>query len=795
VSDTIEIPAIASTEELHRVLADYERRIRALQTQLEGAQTEHRRYSAMVGYTDAGLLVFNSSLKVTWASESFFERFSPSTEAGEVLGSPCNKVMCRREKICDRCPSLAPFTSGMLAHHEFLADIGGRQRHIYASGMPILSSEGDIEETIVMLQDVSELKVLRLSQQALKSSEERFRSIFEKAAVGMATFGPDGRFLQVNPALCRFLGYLDAELARRSVWDVTHPDDLAECRRLFAEVTAGRRRVVEMEKRFIRKDGETAWGHVTEAWLFDPSMTPAYSVALVQDVNERRRAEEARQRLATAVEQAGESIMITDPDGVIKYVNPAFERITGFSRAEVLGKTPRILKSGHHDIPFYRDLWNRVRRGEIWAGRFVNRRKDGTLYHEETTISPVRDISGRIVNYVSAARDVTQELALQNQLMQSQKMEAIGTLAGGVAHDFNNILTGILGHAQLLRIEGGTNERVLQAAETIEKASHRAAELTRALLGFARRGKHQNVPVDLHGTIQEVIGLLGPTLDKNIEIKCHFSEDGVTAVGDPGQLQQVILNLAVNARDAMPRGGTLTFTTSFIELDAEEGSKQGVPGAGRYVVLAVADTGTGITDEIRTRIFDPFFTTKERGKGTGMGLAMVYGIVKNHGGVIRLESEVGRGTIFSIYLPAIDAAGPAELPPRADNPVTGAGRILVVDDEDVVRDVAAGFLKHLGYECLMASDGQAALDCYTARRGEIDLVLIDMIMPRMGGRECFRALKAIDPNVRAVLTTGYGFNEAAQELIDEGVAGFVQKPYELTQLSEVVAKAIQDRSR
>jgi len=757
----------------------------------ESAEPERRKLSALTDFTDAGYLVFNSALQVTWCNDVFVGKFMPTgSSANNVVGATCNKVLCRREKICDRCPALQPFTSGLVAHHEFLSDLEGRSRHLYTTGMPIASSEGDIDETIVMVQDVSELKVLRLSQQALKSSEERFRSIFEKAAVGMATFGPDGRMLQVNPALCRFLGYEEEELLKRTIFDVTHPDDLPEARRLFGEVCAGRRRVVEMEKRFVRKDGQTTWGDATEAWIFDAGMQPSYSVCLVQDITERRRAEQARQRLATAVEQAGESIVITDTDGVIKYVNPAFERITGYARAEVLGQTPRMLKSGQHEPPYYREIWQRIRAGLVWSGRFVNRKKDGTTYQEEATISPVRDISGRIVNYVSAARDVTQEVELQQQLYQSQKMEAIGTLAGGVAHDFNNILTGIMGHAELLKIEGGLNERAVAAAETIEKASHRAAELTRKLLGFARRGKHQNVPVDVHGTIQEVIGLLGPTLDKNIEIQCHFSDDRVFVLGDPGQVQQVLLNLAVNARDAMPHGGVLSFSTSVVELDEEDTRKYNNVSPGRYLMIAVADTGTGIPDDVRGRIFEPFFTTKERGKGTGMGLAMVYGIVRNHGGVIKVDTELGKGTIFSVYLTVAEGVETAETATRPEGLISGSGRVLVVDDEEIVREVAAGYLKHLGYTVETAVDGQAAVEYYAQHWREIDLVIIDMVMPKLGGRDCFRELLKINKDVRAVLSTGYGFNVAAQEILDEGVAGFIQKPYELIQISEVVANAM-----
>ncbi|MCD6288712.1 MAG: response regulator, partial [Candidatus Hydrogenedentes bacterium] len=484
--------------------------------------------------------------------------------------------------------------------------------------------------------------------------------------------------------------------------------------------------------------------------------------------------------------------IITDTEGIIEYVNPSFERITGYSALESVGQKTNIVKSGEHDNAFYKDLWDTIKGGNVWTGRFINRRKDGTLYNEEATISPVLDSEGKIVNFVAVKRDVTEQLVLEGQLRQAHKMESIGLLAGGVAHDFNNLLTGILGYANILKSHAQPNDETYKAAAVIEVAGKRAAQLTEQLLGFARKGKHQNVPIDLHSTIHEVIDLLSRTIDKNIEIKRHFRIAKANVLGDPNQIQQVLLNLAINSRDAMPDGGELTFETDLADLDEIFCQSHPSVTPGRYVMISVSDTGSGIPEDIRGRIFEPFFTTKEQGKGTGMGLAMVYGIVKNHGGSIWVYSEMDQGTIVKIYLPLfVESDGDDNIGDVSSfSVISGSGRILLVDDEEVVRTVAAMMLKELGYDVIEASNGRMAIDLYRARHSEIDLVIIDMVMPKMGGRECYMALKEIDPELRAVLSTGYSLDGAAQEILDLGVNAFIQKPYVLSEISAVIAEVL-----
>jgi signal transduction histidine kinase/ActR/RegA family two-component response regulator len=393
-----------------------------------------------------------------------------------------------------------------------------------------------------------------------------------------------------------------------------------------------------------------------------------------------------------------------------------------------------------------------------------------------------------LANALARKRAESEKANLEEQLRQSQKMEAVGTLAGGIAHDFNNLLTGILGYADMLGMGNLSPEQSRKAAQVIERAARRAADLTQQLLGFARKGKYQNIPVDLHATIHEATSLLGRTLDKSISLQQNLRARDPFVLGDPVQVQQVILNLAVNARDAMGQGGTLTFGTERVSLGSSPES-QGAPGD--YIKLTVSDTGCGIPPEVQQRIFEPFFTTKEQGKGTGMGLSMVYGIVKNHGGSICVASEVDSGTRFEILLPATERP---QLVAEDDRVKTRTGQratILVVDDEELVRQVAQTMLETMGFNVLTADDGQDAVALYRESHASIDLVILDMVMPRLAGRETFRLLKEINPGVRAILSTGCSMDETTQRILDEGMLGFAQKPYVLDELSEAVIAALQ----
>jgi two-component system cell cycle sensor histidine kinase/response regulator CckA len=504
----------------------------------------------------------------------------------------------------------------------------------------------------------------------------------------------------------------------------------------------------------------------------------------------RQRAEAQLQRLATAVEQAAEGMAVTDPQWIVSYMNPAFEAMTGCPHTEAPGKDMRDILGRSAVGALEAEARSRLVTEGVWKGMFTSSRSDGTPVELELTITPVR-IDDSLTNYTFIGRDVTAESTLEDQLRQSQKLEAIGRLAGGVAHDFNNILTGILGYANMLEPDAEHGSTMQEGLRVIQQAAERAAELTKQLLSFARRGKRQVTSVDLNATVLEVVSLLTRAVNKNITLAEHFGADQATVVGDPGQLQQVVLNLAINARDAMPNGGTITFRTRRTNLDAEEVMAHPGAAPGDYVALSVSDTGVGIERKNLRRIFEPFFTTKDEDKGTGMGLAMVYGIVKGHDGFVDVHSELKRGTTFTVYVPATDT--PPVPVPAARHMEQGHGRILLVDDEEVVRKLAREMLRRSGYDVETAASTDEAVAWYQAHPEGADLVIIDMVMPGIDGRDCFHKLKAIDRRVRAILSTGYGLDGHAQDALDEGMVGYVQKPYHLQDLVTAVADALAEK--
>jgi len=390
-----------------------------------------------------------------------------------------------------------------------------------------------------------------------------------------------------------------------------------------------------------------------------------------------------------------------------------------------------------------------------------------------------------------AARTAELEVAHREQRRaeeaqrQSQKLEAIGQLAGGVAHDFNNLLAGILGWADLLLAGAAPGSETEEAAKTISQAAHRAAELTRQLLALARLGHQRRVPVDAHVVVREVAQLLVRTLDKSIHLKQDLSASEHHVLADPSQLQQVILNLAVNARDAMPGGGTLSLKTVAEEVSESRSADDLI--AGRYLVLSVTDTGMGIPVEYRDRIFEPFFTTKPEGRGSGLGLATVYGIVKGHGGVVRVQSEVGAGARFSVYLPLVPEERVTD--PRAPVRPRGTGWVLIVDDEEIVRRTTARMASSLGYQAAQASDCKEALDWLSGQTSLPVAMILDIVMPDMDGVACFRLVRSRYPRLPVLITSGFSRNDRAQVLLNEGAALFLQKPYTLTELAQALAEA------
>ena len=513
---------------------------------------------------------------------------------------------------------------------------------------------------------------------------------------------------------------------------------------------------------------------------------------------------ESEQRYRMLADNISDVIYTGDLNGNCTYISPSIQNQCGYTPEECIGLP----------LSSYLDEESAAKAREVMAERFRIRVKplegeapartneyvilckDGMRKNIETTTTTLWDEAGKIVGILGVMRDITgrkqseqERGVLQKAYLQAQKMEAIGTLAGGVAHDFNNLLTGVLGHADMLKHEYAHNSEAYRSIELIETAATRARELTSQLLGFARKGKFMQVPVEINKVLSDLTGLLERTVDKNIQITRISTAGNPAVLGDPGQINQIFLNLAINARDAMPRGGVLTFKTEIRHISEKSQERNFELAPGNFCVVTVSDTGIGIPRQNLEHIFEPFFTDKEEGKGTGLGLAMVYGVVKNHKGGIKVDSTPGSGSTFTIYLPLHeDLAAP--LPKTNINTlIKGTGTVLLIDDQAIVRQVGEKMLKQLGYNVELCENGVIGLAYYREHWQTVDVVLIDMIMPEMGGLECLEQMRLINPDIKAILCTGFSREDIAGKINECHVLGFIQKPYRLQELSEVIAGA------
>ncbi|GAB4420164.1 MAG: hypothetical protein OHK0032_15940 [Thermodesulfovibrionales bacterium] len=607
--------------------------------------------------------------------------------------------------------------------------------------------------------------------------------------------------------------------------------------------------------------------------------------------------------LTSVIEQAAESIVITDLTGNIIYVNPFFEDVTGYSASEALGKNPRILKSGYQDRAFYKELWDTITSGNPWRGTFVNKRKDGSLYHEDAVIFPIKDSSGKIANYAAVKRDITdrkkaesalkeseerfrlltestltgvyliqdnlfryvnpalasifgyrvedlidklgpmdlvapedralvagnirrriegevrdirysfkglrkdgaiidvevhgakgdyngrpavigtllditERNKLEEQFRQAQKMEAIGLLAGGIAHDFNNILNAIIGFGSLIEMNMKKDDPSKSHIREILNSGERAAHLTRSLLAFSRKQIIEPKPQNLNEIIRGVEKFLKRIIGEDIELKTVLLDKDLIVFVDRGQIEQVLMNLATNARDAMPDGGELIIETEIIQMDEEYIKRHGYGKLGTYALLSVTDTGIGMDEKTRERIFEPFFTTKELGRGTGLGLAMVYGIVKQHDGFINVYSEPQKGTIFKIFLSLLESEvediGSAT--PPAAYPEGGVETVLVAEDDQTVRKLTRDILERFGYKVIASEDGEDAIKKFKDNKEDIQLLLLDVIMPKKNGKEVYEEIKKLNPDIKTIFLSGYTANLIHKKGILEEGLDFILKP-------------------
>lgn len=585
------------------------------------------------------------------------------------------------------------------------------------------------------------------------------------------------------------LGYEAGEVLGETGWATmnAHPEDATAATDRTELLESGR---ASVEYRMRTKGGEYRWVLDQRVLVRDAGGAPYEVVGSLTDITDRKKAEEDLVRLVMAVEQAAEGFVVSGADWVVEYVNPAFEKITGYSSSEVVGRDIRSVDDGRQENPYHAEAEEFIRKGQAWKGRRVGRRKDGAVYTEDAVISPVRDRAGTIVKVVASIRDVTQEVLLQKQLQVAQRMEAVGTLAGGIAHDFNNTLTGVFGFTEIALAKAGGNEEVVANLMEARRCADRAAMLTRQLLAYSRRQVINPVNLDLNAVVTDLAKLMEKIVGAQIRIRTVLGKGIPTVFADVGQLEQVLMNLVVNARDAMPSGGGLLIETGV--MDADEGYVARYPfmKAGRYVVLSVADTGTGMDEKTMERAFDPFFSTKGPDKGTGLGLAMVYGIVKQHKGYINLDSELGKGTVFRIFLPPVDAPPDAVAAPGVAAVPGGKETVLVAEDDEAVRTLVKMTLEELGYSVLSASGGEEAVAILEETRGAVSLALLDVVMPKMGGKEAYKAMLRISPGLKVLFMSGYADAAAHESPALLPPVPLLDKPFTPTELARKVREVL-----
>ena len=511
-----------------------------------------------------------------------------------------------------------------------------------------------------------------------------------------------------------------------------------------------------------------------------------------QEIRERKRVEQERERLMTAISQVGESIIVTDADGIIQYVNPTVETVSGYTSQEVVGKTPRMFQSGKQDNEFYRQLWQTISSGHTWTGRIVNKRKDGTLYTEATTISPVRDALGDIVNYVAVKRDITDHLRLEHQFHQAQKMESVGRLAGGVAHDFNNGLSVIMGYTELALDRMAESDPLYANLQEILKAANHSKDITRQLLAFARKQTVAPKILDLNATVESMLKMLRRLIGEDIDM-AWLPDSGLWPIRiDPAQVDQILANLCVNARDAIAGVGKLTIETQTIHLGPDFCSHHPDAVSGDYVLLSVSDDGSGMDSDTLDHIFEPFFTTKALGKGTGLGLSTVYGIVKQNNGFIDAVSRPGQGTTFKLYFPryqgpTVDEAAAA----KRVKMVEGQGEtVLLVEDDASILQLTTAMLERLGYTVVPVNSPIEAMRRVNQERLNIDLLLTDVVMPEMNGPALAEKMCSLYPDLKCLFMSGYTFDVMAYRNISKKDLNFIHKPFTIKDLSIMLRRII-----
>ncbi len=631
--------------------------------------------------------------------------------------------------------------------------------------------------------------------EGLREERDFAESLVQTAQAIVLVLDVQGRIVRFNFYMESLSGYRLAEVEGRDWVDTFLPERERDRTHVLVPESKGDVRAAGKVGTIVTKDGSERRIEWYDTPLRDSKGEVTGLLAVGRDVTDKLRADADHARLAIAVEQAAETLIIVDTDGLIQNVNPAFERITGYAPSEVIGQSIELLRIGEHDRGFYQRLWDTLLRGEVWSGRLVNRRKDGSHYEVEATISPVRDGTGLITNYVAVGRDVTHEVVLEEQLRHAQKLEAVGTLASGVAHDFNNLLTAIFGYTDHAKSVLQPGHPALRALDMVEQAAQQAAGVTRSLLTFSRKDVTTKAPVNLRSVMTESLRLLRRLLPAAIEIADDIPPGlDVWVNGDATQLQQVLMNLAVNARDAMPEGGRLRVSLRLDPSGQPGPEPSDQTGTQPTAVLGIEDTGIGMSEETQSRIFDPFFTTKPREQGTGLGMSIIHGIVSDHGGWIMVESELESGTRITIKLPCCDV--PRGEPDGSGAPQSRRGRgevVLLVEDDQHTRSIMLSTLRTQGYDVVDACDGVQAMAILAGRRDAFRLIILDMDLAKKSGSACLREIERTCADIPVVAVMGGAELDFPEELRKNQT--ILTKPFRMSELTSLTAYMLNEFPR
>ncbi len=708
----------------------------------------------------------------------------------EAVGRPCYTFCHGLDSPHPSCPHKQAMIDGKTHEVElFEPHLGGIY---FISSSPIYDENGSLAGSVHVARDITEHKRM---EERLQESEKRYRTLFESAADSIYLVESEGdqmgKILSANNAAARMHGYTIEELLTMNIKDLDTEESAKGLPGRIARVLRGE--TVRDEVTHRRKDG-TEFPLEINARLLKLE-NHSYALAIDRDITERKLAEAAlkasEERTRQLIEVAPIGITVVR-QGVYIYANPAFVRMFGYDDVnEIIGLPLESLC-----VPEEREFIKKVAMDRA-AGLHIP-------HYEVTGLSKVGKrlnllVWGTLIDFdgvpatLAFVIDVTKEKSLRLQLIQAQKMESLGALAGGVAHDFNNLLQVVLGYSELMISSRKLDERTVADLSKINHAAKDGAELAKRLLAFSRKGEINRIPVNLNEQVEKLKGMLERTIPRMIEIRLGLNADPAMVTADPTQIDQILLNLAVNARDAMPNGGKLNIETTNVALDEEECRLHVGSRARDCVLLTVSDTGVGMDHQTLEQIFEPFFTTKSEGKGTGLGLSIVYGVVRRHEGFVTCDSEPGKGTTFRIYLPALSENAVQNIDVGPDvTPKGGAETILLVDDEELVRDLAVRFLTSAGYKVIVACNGREAIDIFTRDKDRISLIILDLVMPEMGGLQCLEEIKKIDPNARVLIASGLTVDASDRTIIESSARGFVSKPYQVKQALDAVRLIIDE---